>query len=85
MVLARWCASRKASFAMSSSDCRARLCPCAHRRELHELANSPRVKLDPKQRHTIEAVVDRLIIDEKIRIRLSDSIETALTWGEARW
>jgi excinuclease ABC subunit A len=49
---------------------------------LLEVANGARVKLDPKQRHTIEAVVDRLVIDEKIRIRLSDSIETALKWGE---
>jgi len=40
------------------------------------------VKLDAKARHTIEAVVDRLVIDEKIRVRLSDSVETALKWGE---
>ena len=39
-------------------------------------------KLDPKERHTIEAVVDRLVIDDKIRVRLSDSVETALKWGE---
>src|SRR5438105_997484 len=50
--------------------------------ELIELANGVRVKLDPKARHTIEAVVDRLVIDEKIRVRLSDSVETALKWGE---
>jgi len=50
--------------------------------ELLELANGARVKLEPKQKHTIEAVVDRLVIDEKIRIRLSDSVETALKWGE---
>jgi excinuclease ABC subunit A len=50
--------------------------------ELLELANGVRVKLDPKERHTIEAVVDRLVIDEKIRVRLSDSVETALKWGE---
>jgi excinuclease ABC subunit A len=50
--------------------------------DLVELANGTRVKLDPKQNHTIEAVVDRLVIDEKIRIRLSDSVETALKWGE---
>jgi excinuclease ABC subunit A len=49
--------------------------------ELIELASGVRVKLDPKQRHTIEAVVDRLVIDERIRIRLSDSVETALKWG----
>ena len=50
--------------------------------ELVELADGVRIKLDPKERHTIEAVVDRLVIDEKIRIRLSDSVETALKWGE---
>src|SRR5438445_1381529 len=50
--------------------------------ELIELANGVRVKLEAKSRHTIEAVVDRLVIDEKIRVRLSDSVETALKWGE---
>src|SRR5947207_1581539 len=50
--------------------------------ELIELANGGRIKLEPKEKHTIEAVVDRLVIDEKIRIRLSDSVETALKWGE---
>ena len=49
---------------------------------LVELANGVRIKLDPKEKHTIEAVVDRLVIDEKIRVRLSDSVETALRWGE---
>jgi excinuclease ABC subunit A len=50
--------------------------------ELIELANGTRVKLDPRGRHTIEAVVDRLVIDEKIRVRLVDSVETALKWGD---
>ena len=49
---------------------------------LLELADGVRVRLDPKKDHTIEAVVDRLVIDEKIRVRLSDSVETALKWGE---
>src|SRR5882672_6335 len=49
---------------------------------LVELAEGAKVKLDPKEKHTIEAVVDRLVIDEKIRVRLSDSVETALRWGE---
>ncbi len=50
--------------------------------EFVELAANVRVKLDPKAKHTIEVVVDRLVIDEKIRTRLSDSMETALKWGE---
>jgi excinuclease ABC subunit A len=52
--------------------------------EAVELGNNVRVKLDAKQRHTIEAVVDRLVIDDKVRIRLSDSVETALKWGDGR-
>jgi excinuclease ABC subunit A len=52
--------------------------------ELIELAANTRVKLDAKARHTIEVVVDRLVIDEKIRVRLGDSVETALKWGESR-
>ena len=50
--------------------------------QLVELAANLRVKLDAKQKHTIEVVVDRLVLDEKIRVRLSDSIETSLKWGE---
>ena len=41
-----------------------------------------RIKLDKKKFHNIEAVVDRLVIDDKIRVRLCDSVETALRWGE---
>ncbi len=50
--------------------------------EIIELTSNVRVKLDAKAKHTIEAIVDRLVIDEKIRVRLSDSVETALKWGE---
>ena len=49
-----------------------------------ELAANTRVRLDAEGKHTIEAVVDRLVIDNKIRVRLSDSVETALKWGEGR-
>ena len=47
-----------------------------------ELAANVRVKLDPKVKHTIDVIVDRLVIDDKIRVRLADSVETALKWGE---
>ena len=47
-----------------------------------ELDADTRVKLDKKKFHNIEAVVDRLVIDEKIRVRLGDSVETALRWGD---
>jgi excinuclease ABC subunit A len=50
--------------------------------EFVELAADTRVKLDKKKFHNIEAVVDRLVIDNKIRVRLGDSVETALRWGE---
>ena len=52
--------------------------------ELVELAANVRIKLDPKQPHTIEVVVDRLVIDDKIRVRLGDSVETALKWGSGK-
>jgi len=51
---------------------------------LLELAANVRIQLDPKLKHVIEVVVDRLVIDDKIRTRLSDSVETALKWGEGR-
>ncbi len=41
-----------------------------------------RVKLDKKRFHNIEAVVDRLVIDDKSRVRFSDSVETALRLGD---
>ncbi|MCU0788922.1 MAG: excinuclease ABC subunit UvrA, partial [Verrucomicrobia bacterium] len=50
--------------------------------ELVELTPETRIKLDPKQKHTIEAVVDRLVIEPKVRTRLADSVETALKLGE---
>jgi excinuclease ABC subunit A len=51
--------------------------------EFVELGDTNRpVKLDKKKFHHIEAVVDRLVIDDKIRVRLGDSVETALRWGD---
>ena len=51
--------------------------------EMIELGeNVARTKLDKKKFHNIEAVVDRLVIDGKIRVRLGDSVQTALRWGE---
>jgi excinuclease UvrABC ATPase subunit len=49
---------------------------------LVEIAANTRIKLDPKTVHNIDVVVDRLVMDDKIRVRLSDSVETALKWGE---
>jgi excinuclease ABC subunit A len=52
--------------------------------EILELTANTRVQLEPKVAHTIEAVVDRLVMDERIRTRLADSVETSLKWGEGR-
>ena len=52
--------------------------------ELVELAVETRVKIDPKKKHDIEAVVDRLVVGEGMRQRLADSVETALKWGGGR-
>ena len=49
--------------------------------EIVELDRPEPVRLKKNERHTIEAVVDRLIVREGIRIRLTDSVETALKWG----
>src|SRR2546423_516182 len=49
--------------------------------EIVELDRPAPVRLKKNERHTIEAVVDRLIVREGIRIRLTDSVETALKWG----
>ncbi len=40
------------------------------------------IRLDKKKKHTIEAVVDRLIAKPGIKDRLADSVETALKHGE---
>ena len=51
--------------------------------ELLELGDeNKRIKLDKKKFHNLEAVVDRLVIDDKIRVRLGDSVQTALRLGE---
>ena len=47
--------------------------------EIYELDALP--ALDPKRAHTIDVVVDRLIITNKIRSRLTESTETALKHG----
>ena len=52
--------------------------------QIAELDRSERIRLNKDKRHTIEAVVDRLVVQDGIRIRLTDSIETALKWGGNR-
>src|SRR6202048_4586902 len=50
-------------------------------REIVELDRVEPIRLKKNERHTIEAVVDRLVVREGIRARLTDSVETALKWG----
>ncbi len=49
--------------------------------QIIELDRSQPVRLKKGERHTIEAVVDRLVVRDGIRGRLTDSLETALKWG----
>jgi len=52
--------------------------------QLMELDRPEPIRLKKTQRHTIEAVIDRLVIRDGIRVRLTDSIETALKLGGNR-
>ncbi len=45
---------------------------------------SEEIKLDKNIKHTIDIVVDRLVIKEDIRARLSDSVESALKASDGR-
>jgi len=49
-----------------------------------ELDRNEPIRLRKNERHTIEAVVDRLFVRDGIRVRLTDSVETALKWGGNR-
>ena len=49
---------------------------------LQELRDMP--ELSARRKHTIEVVVDRLVVKESIRGRLAESIELALTLGDDR-
>ena len=47
---------------------------------LHELDSLP--ELDKNKKHTLEAVIDRLVIDPAARSRVNDSVELTLATGE---
>ncbi len=48
--------------------------------EIYDIRSVP--ELDKNKKHDIAAVVDRLIIKDSVRIRLADSVETALKLAE---
>src|SRR5256714_2300918 len=52
--------------------------------EIVELGRPEPIRMKKTEKHTIEAVVDRLVIREGVRTRLADSVETALRWGGNR-
>jgi excinuclease ABC subunit A len=52
--------------------------------EIIELGRPEPIRLKKTESHSIEAVVDRLIIRDGVRVRLADSIDTALKWGGNR-
>ena len=52
--------------------------------ETIELGGPTPPRLDKARRHRIEAVVDRLVVRDGIRQRLSDSVATSLKWGEGK-
>ncbi len=52
--------------------------------QMLELPGAALPQAEAKKGRQIQAVVDRLVVDDKIRIRLSDSVETALKWGQGR-
>ena len=49
--------------------------------EINDLGSALRVGAGP---HRVEVVVDRIVVDEKIRTRLTDSVEVALREGDDR-
>ncbi|MGY4707806.1 excinuclease ABC subunit UvrA [Candidatus Bipolaricaulota sp. J31] len=40
------------------------------------------IELDKNKKHDIEIVIDRIVVSDKKRGRIADSVETALKWGE---
>ncbi len=48
--------------------------------ELREL--SEEIKLDKNKKHTLEVVIDRIVVKERVDRRLAESLETALKLGE---
>ena len=49
--------------------------------EILELDSPTPIRPAKTRAHTIEAVIDRLVVKEGLRARLADSVETALRWG----
>ncbi len=76
-ILAPWIRNRKGSFEQELERLRrdgyVRVRIDGHDRVLDE-----EIRLDPMRTHTVDAVVDRVVVRPKIERRLADSLETAL-------
>jgi excinuclease ABC subunit A len=52
--------------------------------EIVELGRPEPIRLAKSSKHTIETVVDRLVVRDGVRSRLADSVDTALRWSSTR-
>src|SRR5256886_2205533 len=52
--------------------------------EIVELGRPEPIRLKKTESHSVEAVFDGLIVRDGVRVRLADSIDTALKWGGNR-
>jgi excinuclease ABC subunit A len=50
--------------------------------EMHDVSDE--IELDKNKKHSIEVVVDRIVVKEGIAARIADSLETALRLGEGK-
>ena len=77
----RSCATARASTATSSRSCATRASRASRSTASSTLLEEPPT-LDKKFKHTIEVVVDRLVMKEDLRTRLTQSVETAVALAE---
>src|SRR5690606_22181328 len=50
--------------------------------EIREL--SEKIELEKNKKHSIEVVVDRIVVKPDVESRLADSLEMALKWGDGQ-
>ena len=77
----RSCATARASSASCSRSCATRALRASRSTASSTLLDEPPT-LDKKFKHTIEVVVDRLVMKEDLRTRLTQSVETAAQLAE---
>ena len=61
---------------------RVRVATLGEEKKIYTLDEAP--ELDKNKKHSIDLVIDRLVIKEDMRTRLADSVELALKYGEGR-